>query len=153
MIPLPLAGGCQCGKIRFEVTGAPLTLYACHCTECQKQSSSAFGMSLPLRKEAVKITEGAPLHWTRVAASGAAVDCSFCGNCGTRLFHGSARNPGVLVVKPGTLDDTSWLEPVGHIWTMSAQPWLRPLLEGVIHEGQPDGLRDLAAAWRDRVGS
>jgi hypothetical protein len=147
----PLIGGCQCGQVRFEVTGEPITLYACHCTECQKQSSSAFGMSLPLSKEGVHVTQGTPREWTRVAASGSRVVCTFCGNCGTRLFHESEKNPGVLVVKPGTLDDTSWLEPVGHIWTASAQPWLRDLLDGVIHDGQPaNGLRDLAAAWRSR---
>lgn len=152
-MPKTLVGGCQCGAIRFEAAGEPITLYACHCTECQKQSASAFGMSLPLRKEAVRVTAGTPRIWTRTAASGSLVHCSFCGDCGTRLFHESERNPGVLVVKPGTLDDTSWIEPVGHIWTGSAQPWLRDRLEGVIHDGQPaDGLRSLAAAWR-RGGS
>ena len=28
-------------------------------------------------------------------------------------------------IKPGTLDDTSWLQPFGQVWTDSAQPWLR----------------------------
>ncbi|NIM73290.1 MAG: GFA family protein, partial [Gammaproteobacteria bacterium] len=27
-------------------------------------------------------------------------------------------------VKPGTLDDTRWLEPDMHIWTCSKQPWV-----------------------------
>lgn len=39
-------GGCQCGKVRFSSEGAVLALYICHCRECQKQSASAFGMSL-----------------------------------------------------------------------------------------------------------
>ena len=38
-------GGCQCGAVRYEVTGPPIKLYVCHCTECQRQSGSAFGMS------------------------------------------------------------------------------------------------------------
>ncbi len=148
---LPLTGGCQCGRIRYEVTEEPLTLYCCHCHECQKQSSSAFGMSLPLKKEAVRMTAGTPRRWQRKALSGAMVDCAFCGDCGTRLFHESERNPGVLVVKPGTLDDTSWLEPVGHIWTSSAQPWMRDILEGVVHEGQPaTGIAEMRAAWVER---
>ena len=149
---LPLTGGCQCGQVRYEVTAEPLTLYACHCGECQKQSSSAFGMSLPLRKEAIRVMAGTPSHWMRKAASGAMVDCTFCGVCGTRLFHESERNPGVLVVKPGTLDDTGWLNPIGHIWTASAQPWMREVLQGVIHEDQPAaGLADLRAAWQART--
>jgi hypothetical protein len=148
-VPQPLAGGCQCGRVRFEITDEPLTLYCCHCTECQKQSSSAFGMSLPLKREAVRVTAGVPKAWTRIADSGNRVVCTFCGDCGTRLFHESEVNPGILVVKPGTLDDTSWLAPIGHIWTASAQAWLKPHLDGVSHERQPaDGLRRLSAAWR-----
>ena len=148
-IPLPLVGGCQCGAVRFEITGQPLTLYCCHCHECQKQSSSAFGMSLPMRREAIRVTAGAPKQWIRIAASGGKVVCTFCGDCGTRLFHESEVNPGVMVVKPGTLDDTSWLAPIGHIWTASAQPWVRPHLDGVMMEGQPPSIAIMAAAWRE----
>ena len=41
-----LTGGCQCGAVRYAISAAPLRLIACHCRECQKQSASAFGMSL-----------------------------------------------------------------------------------------------------------
>ena len=37
-------GGCQCGAIRYQLLRAPVALYACHCRDCQKQSSSAFGL-------------------------------------------------------------------------------------------------------------
>ena len=46
-------------------------------------------------------------------------------DCGTRLDHmpgGAAyanRN-----IKPGTLDDRSWLIPTIHFWTRSAQEWV-----------------------------
>ncbi len=36
-------GGCQCGNIRYEVVGTPKQLVVCHCTDCQRQSGSAFG--------------------------------------------------------------------------------------------------------------
>ncbi len=39
------------------------------------------------------------------------------------------RSIGLLSVRSGTFDDTSWIEPVGDIWTRSAQPWV-PLLAG-----------------------
>jgi hypothetical protein len=58
-------GGCQCGEIRYEIHGEPLTFYACHCRECQKQSASAFGLSLTVPREAVKIVQGQPKTWTR----------------------------------------------------------------------------------------
>ena len=42
----PLAGGCQCGAIRYAITAEPGPIYVCHCRECQKQSASAFGISV-----------------------------------------------------------------------------------------------------------
>ncbi|HEX7408412.1 MAG TPA: GFA family protein [Candidatus Binatia bacterium] len=47
----------------------------------------------------------------------------FCNDCGSRIAHGQIPTAGVLSVRSGTLDDTSWVEPVGDIWTRSAQPW------------------------------
>src|SRR5690242_19233080 len=120
-----MSGGCQCGAIRYEILDEPKTLYLCHCTQCQRQSSSAFGMSLTVARSSLRIT-GAPKSWTRDADSGKAVVCLFCGECGTRLFHDRPSAADVINVKAGTLDDTSWLAPVGHLWTKSAQAWVRP---------------------------
>jgi hypothetical protein len=36
VMKLPQAGGCHCGKIRYEVTEAPQLVYTCHCTDCQR---------------------------------------------------------------------------------------------------------------------
>jgi hypothetical protein len=50
------------------------------------------------------------------------MECWFCPNCGTRLYHvpGGAAYPN-RNIKPGTLDDTAWLTPTIHFWTRSAQ--------------------------------
>jgi hypothetical protein len=48
----------------------------------------------------------------------------FCSTCGSPVF---SRPPGpgaVVVIKAGTLDDSSMLKPQMHIWTKSAQPWV-----------------------------
>ncbi len=39
---LPQTGGCQCGAIRYEITEEPQQVYACHCRDCQRLTSSAF---------------------------------------------------------------------------------------------------------------
>jgi hypothetical protein len=147
---LPMTGGCQCGAVRYEVTAPPLTVYACHCGECQRLSASAFGMSMPVPLDAVRITAGAVAEWQRTAASGATITAQFCPDCGTRLLHLTSASLKTIVVKPGTLDDTSWLEPVGHVWAERAQPWMRVAMQGVIHERQPTDLSSLIAAWRAR---
>jgi len=153
LISLPQAGGCQCGAVRYEVTRPPLTVYACHCTECQRLSASAFGMSAPVPRDAIRITKGEPGRWSRTAESGNTVTGVFCRDCGTRLFHESSGMPGLIVVKAGSFDDTSWLHPVGHFWTASAQPWLRDRLDGEIFEGQARDFTTLIAAWNALQGA
>jgi hypothetical protein len=133
----PYRGGCQCGQIRYEIWAEPLTLYICHCKECQKQSSSAFGMSMPVPRNAVVILQGQPKEWKRVSDNGREVSCLFCEECGTRLFHNPSRNFEITNIKPGTLDDTSWLSPVGNLWTQSAQKWVFISDRMLNYDGQP----------------
>ena len=149
-IPLPLAGGCQCGAVRYAIAEAPIALYACHCTECQRQSSSAFGMSMPVPRSGFSVTRGEPTLWQRGGESGRVVRCAFCPTCGTRLFHMPERNPAIVNVKPGTLDDTRWLAPVGHLWTRSRQRWVAVPEDAVRFEGQPPDFTPLYEAWKSR---
>ncbi len=117
-------GGCQCGNIRYRLTAEPLQLYVCHCRHCQKQSSSAFGMSLIMRPGALVLLRGEPKLWTTRADSGAIKRCAFCPDCGSRIYHGGDDEDAPISIKAGTLDDTSSLQPTDHIWTSSAQHWL-----------------------------
>jgi len=117
-------GGCQCGAVRYRVNGKPVALTVCHCTECQRQSGSAFGMSLLVPEDGFQLLSGEPKIFTRAAESGRAVDCAFCPDCGTRVYHDPSGMQGIINVKPGTLDDRSWLAPAMHVWTKSRQAWV-----------------------------
>jgi hypothetical protein len=68
-MPAPYTGGCQCGSVRYVLTTEPLRVAACHCTECQRQSGSAFGMSMPVKKGSVTVS-GFTKQFTRTADSG-----------------------------------------------------------------------------------
>ena len=65
-------GQCQCGAIRYRVAGKVSTLFACHCTECQRQSGSAFGMALWIKRPVVDISGGTVKEWIRTMPSGKA---------------------------------------------------------------------------------
>jgi hypothetical protein len=117
------AGGCQCGAVRYLLKRESLALYACHCRDCQKQSASAFGLSLPFAREELEIT-GDLASWRRPTDSGSFTTGWFCPTCGVRLFHVSDRNTARGTLKAGTLDDTSGLVPRFHIWTSRKQPWV-----------------------------
>ena len=146
-VPLPLTGGCSCGALRYEVTTLPLMLYVCHCTECRRQSTAAFGMSMPVVKDGFRITRGEPAFCERTAESGRIVKAAFCARCGVRVLHMPARNEAVVNVKPGTLDDPSWVRPTAHLWTRSKLPWV-VIPDGMLQfEQQPSEFGALRDAW------
>jgi len=107
-------GGCQCGRVRYRVEGKPFGLAVCHCTECQRQSGSAFGMSLAVASSAFKLYTGALKTFEVKCESGRIKTCAFCPDCGTRIYHQTGNG---MSIKAGTLDDTSWLKPNAHYWT------------------------------------
>lgn len=148
MVALPLTGGCQCGALRYEITLAPLMVYNCHCTNCQKIGGGAFSTPLAVLEPALRFVAGEPslLEWTSDA--GNTRFGWFCGPCGCRIAHGQRPSNGVLSVRSGTLDDTRWLAPVADIWTRSAQPWV-VLPEGRLrYEAQPTDYAPILQAFR-----
>ena len=112
-------GQCQCGAIRFHLTAEPQRVYACHCSECRRQSASAFGISVIMDEDSVSLDQGTPKIWHRPTSSGGSMACAFCPDCGSRLWH---RAGGVISVKGGSL--TTPLTPTSHIWLDSKLPWV-----------------------------
>jgi len=80
-----LQGSCQCDEVQYQIKGEPLVLYRCHCTECQKQSGSGFGMIIWVRNDDFEILRGSLKHFQRTADSGAKMECFFCGKWGPNL--------------------------------------------------------------------
>lgn len=142
------SGGCQCGAVRYELSGGQVVSYACHCLECQKQSASAFAISVPVKADDLSVT-GPLAAYERGTDSGSRTNCWFCSTCGTRIYHQSARSSQVVTLKGGTLDDPSALVPFAHLWVSRKHAWLMlPAAPDVeIFETQPDDLK----AWRDRL--
>ena len=152
---LPQTGGCLCGALRYEVTRTPMAAYTCHCTHCQRLTSSAFSTAIVVAAEAFRLTGAAdPRPLRRTADSGRTATRWLCPECCTWLCSGpkpdTAAAPDSLVfLRAGTLDDTSWLRPTVHFWTRSAQPWVVLPEGGTRFETQP---ADYAAWLRSAVG-
>jgi len=147
---LPIEGGCQCGSLRYRVTEVPVTYYICHCADCQKQSGSAFGSSLQIPARGVELRGRSQTH-TRAGGSGRMSDCVFCPACGGRVTH-QIQGSEVIVIKPGTLDDPSWLKPAGHIFTASRQPWVELPDEGALLFAHGPDMQALRERWRLMLG-
>jgi len=150
-IPKTLTGCCQCESVRYRINGEPKMLYLCHCLDCQKQSSSAFGMSLIIDQSEFELVEGESdlKIWSTVADSGAVKNCAFCGNCGSRIYHGFP-DGGKCSIKAGTLDNAHDFKPVSHIWTSSAMPWMK-LEDGrtICVEKGPGPEHELERRWKE----
>lgn len=96
--------------------------------------------------------EGEPARFSRLAASDRIIACDYCPTCGTRLFHGRVEEDNEMAIKAGTLDDTSWLRPAGHIWTRSKQPWVQVPESDIAYEGQPSDYEAIEQRWRIMIG-
>ena len=133
-------GGCQCGAVRYRVTGDAAVVYACHCTICQTQSGSAFALAMRVPAEHFELIDGELKSFSRFGEAGELV-CSFCPDCGTRIHHCPERRPDLVSLKPGTLDDTSDLRPTVHFFARSAQPWVRFDGDAKVFETMPEDRR------------
>jgi len=125
-MPAPFAGGCRCGAIRYECSAEPFMAAYCHCRDCQFASGGAYATFIMVPTAAVTVVRGEPVAYQVDAESGSTVTRKFCGTCGTPLFSELGMNPALYVIKAGSLDDASWVQPGMHIWTGSAQPWAIP---------------------------
>ena len=67
-----------------------------------------------------------------------AVSLFLCGDCGSPIYSHRATTPETLVVRAGTLDDSSAMKITMNIWTRSARPWAWIDPASKQHPGQPD---------------
>jgi hypothetical protein len=141
MMKLPLTGGCLCGAIRYEITQPPIAVYTCHCTDCQRITSSAFSTGVVVPAEVVRIS-GATRIVESIADSGRIKRRLICPDCGIwigGLPMAGTWVPGMArVIRAGTLDDTSWVKPTIHFWTRSRQLWVVLPDDDQQHETQPN---------------
>jgi hypothetical protein len=154
MPKFPQSGGCACRSIRYEITALPSVVYACHCTDCQRKTGSAFAMNMSVKMVDFRITEGEPKGWRTVnPASGIATVSWACAECSTRIYGEREDRPEMRTIRSGSLDDTSWLRPAAHFFMCEAQPW------EAINDGAPqferlagaDEIRAASAAWQAKM--
>ncbi|MGL4404522.1 MAG: GFA family protein [Notoacmeibacter sp.] len=99
------SGGCQCGAVRFKVSGELGEASICHCRMCQK-ASGAHALALVGVKDA-------GFNWTRGQpswfASSNAAKRGFCAKCGTPLCYDA---PDGLALSVVTFDEPDLIAPV-----------------------------------------
>ncbi len=119
---MTMTGGCLCGQVRYVAEAEPLLTAVCHCRNCQRQAGSAFSVVVAVPTAAVSVT-GTLKTYDDIADSGGRLFRRFCPDCGSPIFSVMAAQPGLTIIKAGSLDDASGLQPQLQVWCKSAQPW------------------------------
>ena len=114
------AGGCRCGDVRYKLLNPPLFVHACHCTDCQKKSGSAFGITTIILECDIELVQG-KLSTKQIAAHLMAFICEFCKQV---IYKTATNHPETALLNSQTLDDLRDLEIHAHIWTVDKHTWL-----------------------------
>ena len=110
------SGSCLCGKVQFSVKADPNRIGLCHCTDCRKESGSAFASFGIWPSHAFEATGEVQYFNGR----------GFCPTCGGRVF--SQPEDDEIEIRLGSLDMAPTdLEPTYELWVKRREDWLHPL--------------------------
>jgi len=101
-----LAGGCQCGAVRYALLQQPDNPHICHCRMCQKAFGSFFAPLTGVPLEKFALTRGE----LSIFKSSDPTERGFCRNCGTPLTIHDVGSPHIAV-SIGSLDEPEKIEP------------------------------------------
>jgi hypothetical protein len=116
-----LTGGCLCGAIRFEASGAPGWPHSCSCKMCQRHTGALTSVWVEYPKEAVRWTGegGEPAAWRSSEMSRRA----FCPRCGSSL--GAIDDKPTIGLLTGVFDAAhrKALMPIAHSYKGGRPKW------------------------------
>lgn len=143
---LPREGSCRCGRVRLKVTQAPIVTMACHCTGCQRMSSSAFSLSAAIPADGFELIEGETaiggLH-------GDEAQHHFCAYCMSWVFTRIKGIDWFVNVRPTMLDDTSSIAPFVETYTSEKMPFAETGAPHSFEKFPPmDQMQELIAAYQ-----
>ncbi|WP_354697953.1 GFA family protein [Paraconexibacter sp. AEG42_29] len=120
-----LTGHCLCGQITYQADAEPALVANCHCTDCRRQTASAFSTVVGVPAPSFTVTGGELAEFITTGTDhGQPTQRKFCGSCGTPIVSVSSAMPDLVFIKAGSLDDPTVVEPQLEVWTESAlQQW------------------------------
>ena len=114
-----LTGGCQCGAIRFAVSGAPAKISICHCRMCQKAAGAPFASFADIENGDFAWTRGKPAAFR----SSSIAMRDFCRDCGTPLSFRRIDGPRIEIMT-GAFDRPDRVIPTLQYGTESRLGWV-----------------------------
>ena len=114
---------CGCGAFRVAVRDEPVSVYACSCLNCQRESGSAFTYGAVYPEAAVTVT-GTHTIWRRTVESGRWLENAFCPTCGVSVSYRMEAWPGVVGISVGCFADPGFAPPEALYWNARRHHWL-----------------------------
>jgi hypothetical protein len=121
---IELTGGCACGTVRYRLSSAPIWVHCCHCTDCQRETGSAFAINAIVEADRVELTAGGPALTLTPSASGQGQKIWRCPSCHVALWSNYGGRDALHFVRTGTFDRPGAVTPDIHIYTSSKLPWV-----------------------------
>ena len=119
-------GGCQCGAVRYEVSGEAKHIALCHCNDCRKSSGAPMVSWAAFSEGEFTVTKGEIATFN---SSGKTMR-GFCAKCGTGIsYRNEEFLPGIVDIQSVTLDDPDSLVPTAHIQTAERLGWMEKVHE------------------------
>lgn len=117
-----LKGGCLCGAVKYEVTGAPKRFYHCHCSRCRKVSGTGHASNLFLQPAALTWLNGEERVRAFKVPEAKRFTNTFSTDCGSRLPR-QPKDSDMVMIPAGSLDDAAPITPQAHIFSESRVHW------------------------------
>jgi hypothetical protein len=110
MTPETIEGGCQCGAVRYAISGTPVMTAICHCTMCRRANAAPAVAWAMFKQSDVAFAAASP----KLYASSPEARRGFCDACGTQISFVASFLPGLIDITIGSLDDPERLPPQFH---------------------------------------
>lgn len=105
-------GGCLCGGVQYQLTGALRPSVACHCVQCRKTSGHHVSAT-QVDPDQLTFQSDETLAWYQ---SSPQAQRGFCRRCGSSLFWRHTADNGRVSVMSGTIDGRTGLRTDKHIF-------------------------------------
>ncbi|KAL1305681.1 hypothetical protein AAFC00_007274 [Neodothiora populina] len=124
-------GVCHCGQTEWAAT---LTKeqsghILCHCDTCKILSGGTYTLNQIIPKSSLKITKGADSlkKYTYQGESGKNVNCYYCPNCTTHVYHHQeVAGPDTIVLRTAPLPEgRKTFQPAAEIFGKDRLPWVK----------------------------
>lgn len=110
-------GGCLCRGVRYRLLGPRRNIINCHCQNCRR-THGHFAAYTAVNKSDLELISAQSLRWYHDKSPD--TYRGYCDQCGASLFWDARDGHNRISIAAGSLDDSSDLKTIGHIYVSEA---------------------------------